>query len=78
MTEAYSDTDKLFPYYGNDTHNGAHFTFNFWFITQLSASSSARDMKYIIDKWFTYMPLRFTPNWVVSTNNILYHLIGLN
>lgn len=68
MTESYSETEKLFPFYGNATHDGAHFTFNFWFITKLGSSSNARDMKYYIDKWFTYMPLRYTANWVVSKN----------
>lgn len=66
MTESYSEIDNLFPYYGNDTTDGAHFTFNFWFITKIFKSSSARDIKYQIDRWFTYMPLRYTANWVVS------------
>lgn len=66
MTESYASEDKLFGYYGNETHNGAHFTFNFWFITQLTKDSSARDIKFVIDKFFTYLPVQHTPNWVVS------------
>lgn len=67
MTESYSDTpNELMLYYGNKTHNGAHFTFNFWLITQLNANSTARDFKFIIEKWFSYMPVNCTANWVVS------------
>lgn len=67
MTESYSEAEQLFPYYGNRTQDGAHFTFNFWFITKVFQSSSAYDIKYQIDNWFTYMSFRYTANWVVSS-----------
>lgn len=66
MTESYSGEDKLFPYYGNETHDGAHFTFNFWFITRVNGGSTAWDVKNTIDSWFRNMPSRYTANWVVS------------
>lgn len=73
MTESYSDVDKIMPYYGNKTHNGVHFPFNFWFIQHLNKGSDARDIKSIIDKWLTYMPLGHTPDWVVMHNQ---HIIN--
>lgn len=67
MTEAYPDNPKdQMLYYGNESCNGAHFTFNFWLITQLNAASTARDFKYVIEKWFSYMPIQYVANWVVS------------
>lgn len=66
MTEAYSDRAALMLYYGNETHDAAHFTFNFWMITRLDASSNARDFKHVIEEWLAYMPLKYSPNWVVS------------
>lgn len=70
MTESYCDNPKdLMRYYGNSTHNGAHFTFNFWLITQLNAKSNAYDFKFIIEKWFSYMPVRYVANWVVCVLN---------
>lgn len=65
MTEAYSPIDKVMNYYGNVTHDRAHFTFNFFFITDLFSTSSARDIKFTIDRYLTYLPKKYTPNWVV-------------
>lgn len=69
MTESYSDEDKLFPYYGNGTHNGAHFAFNFWFITRLNKDSNANDIKNVVDNWFSHMAEHDTANWVVRKFN---------
>lgn len=69
MTESYADADKLFGYYGNATHNGAHFSFNFWFITQLNKDSTATNIKGVIDKWFSNMPERHTANWVLGNHD---------
>lgn len=66
MTESYSGEEQLFPYYGNETHDGAHFTFNFWFITRVNGASTAWDVKNTVDHWFSEMPTRYTANWVVS------------
>lgn len=53
-------------YYGNEEGEiGAHFPFNFDFITDLSAASTARDFVYIILRWLTYMPQGGVANWVV-------------
>ncbi|KAF5298503.1 hypothetical protein FQA39_LY19224 [Lamprigera yunnana] len=69
MTETYSESEKLFPYYGNETHNGAHFSFNFWFITKLNKLSNAGDIKSIIDQWYNDMPKKYTANWVLGNHD---------
>lgn len=64
-------------YYGNERDRiGAHFPFNFDFITSLSKSSNARDFVYVIHRWLTYMPHGKVANWVVSAYHHLYfHII---
>lgn len=67
MTEAYVDNiEKQILYYGNETADGAHFTFNFLLITALNANSTAYDFVFTINKWLSYLPVEFTSNWVVS------------
>lgn len=65
MTESYADIDKAFPFYGNATHDGAHFTFNFFFITRLNAYSKAQDVVNVIHRWMDTLPSKYVPNWVV-------------
>ncbi|KAB0791789.1 hypothetical protein PPYR_03589 [Photinus pyralis] len=69
MTESYAPLGKLFGYYGNEIRDGAHFSFNFWFITELNGQSTAHAIKFVIDKWFTYMPWRYTANWVLGNHD---------
>lgn len=67
FSEGYANVSMTMLYYGNEEGAiGAHFPFNFDFITDLSARSTARDFVYIILRWLTYMPYRAVPNWVVS------------
>lgn len=66
LTEGYTDIKNVMKYYGNATHNGSHLPFNFEFLGNVNKGSDARDMKYYIDKWITYMPVGRTANWVVS------------
>lgn len=68
MTEAYSKIEIIMKYYG-DGHgrDGANVPFNFRFITDLSNSSSARDVKGVIDLWLDNMPSSRIANWVVRT-----------
>lgn len=67
LAEAYANISMTMRYYGDENRIGAHFPFNFDFITRLSASSNARDFVYVILHWLTYMPQGAVPNWVVST-----------
>lgn len=67
LAEAYANISMTMLYYGDENGRiGAHFPFNFDFITTLSAESSARDFAYVIRHWLTYMPKGQVPNWVVS------------
>lgn len=66
LTEGYTDIKNVMKYYGNATHNGSHLPFNFEFLGNVNNKSDARDMKFYIDKWMTYMPVGRTANWVVS------------
>lgn len=65
MTEAYTDLDRMMRYYGKGDRKGS-VPFNFIFLEGLKKNSNARDIKMIVDKWMTYMPLGKTANWVVS------------
>ncbi|KAI5635972.1 alpha amylase, catalytic domain-containing protein [Phthorimaea operculella] len=64
FSEGYANITMTMLYYGpGDELTGAHFPFNFDFITDVSAKSSAKDFVYTIMKWLTYMPNGATPNW---------------
>lgn len=67
MTEAYTDIENTMKFYGNSTHDGAHFTFNFQFITKLNNTSSAKDIVAAIEEWMNNMPSKYIANWVVSS-----------
>jgi alpha-glucosidase len=64
MTEAYASVEDTMAYYGNDTHPGAHFTFNFNFV---SRPTSAQDFDNLVHQWVDNVPKGMQSNWVVST-----------
>lgn len=69
MTEAYTTMNKTMRYYGSDdrSRKGAHFTFNFNFISYLHNENFTVDnVMNCIDLWLSYMPKNYTSNWVVS------------
>lgn len=69
FSEGYANITMTMLYYGNEAGaTGAHFPFNFDFITDVSSESNARDFVYVILKWLTYMPFGAVPNWVVSSS----------
>lgn len=74
MTEAYSPVDVVMGYYGNSTHDGASFTFNFFFIRNTSLTSNGLDFKKIIDTWMYYLPEGRTANWVLGNHD--NHRVG--
>ncbi|XP_041968849.1 maltase 1-like [Aricia agestis] len=70
LAEAYANVSMTMLYYGDeDSRVGAHFPFNFDFITELSAGSSARDFVYVIKRWLTYMPPGHVANWVFGNHD---------
>ncbi|XP_045510802.1 maltase 1-like [Colias croceus] len=70
FSEGYANISMTMLYYGNEDGDiGAHFPFNFDFITDLSAKSNARDFVYIILRWLTYMPHGGIANWVFGNHD---------
>lgn len=65
MTEAYASVEETMAYYGNDTHPGAHFTFNFNLVS--NSPSSAQDFNKTVHQWVDNVPEGKQSNWVVST-----------
>ncbi|CAG5048088.1 unnamed protein product [Parnassius apollo] len=70
LAEAYANITMTMLYYGDERGRiGAHFPFNFDFITSLSAKSNARDFVYVINRWLTYMPRGQVANWVFGNHD---------
>ncbi|XP_063375874.1 maltase A1-like [Cydia fagiglandana] len=70
FSEGYANISMTMLYYGNEAgETGAHFPFNFDFITDVSSESSARDFVYVILKWLSYMPFGAVPNWVFGNHD---------
>ncbi|XP_026490451.2 maltase 1-like [Vanessa tameamea] len=70
FSEGYANVSMTMLYYGNEEGAiGAHFPFNFDFVTDLSSRSTARDFVYIILRWLTYKPHGATPNWVFGNHD---------
>lgn len=67
MSEASTGIKKAVKYYGSGHRGGAHIPLNFALISDLNKDSDARDIKYMVDRWLTYKPLKKPANWVVST-----------
>lgn len=61
MTEAYTSLENTIRYY----HYGSHIPFNFNFIMNVNASSSATEFKNIMDEWMKAKPEKGVANWVV-------------
>jgi alpha-glucosidase len=62
MIEAYANISSTMMYYAY----GAHFPFNFGFITSVNIASNARNIKHVIDDWMKNLPVGATSSWVVS------------
>ncbi|PSN29802.1 Maltase 2 [Blattella germanica] len=64
MIEAYATFEQTMNFYGNESHPGAHFPFNFFFISDLNNTSTASDFRDIINLWMDHMTTGRWPNWV--------------
>lgn len=60
LMEAYSDPEHTMQYYNYDL-----IPFNFKFITNVNATSSAQEFKQQIDLWMNSMPRGKIANWAV-------------
>ena len=66
MTAAHTGIKTAVRYYGGGSRKGAHIPFNFVLFDDVDKDSDARDIKFAVDKWLTYKPLRKRANWVVG------------
>lgn len=71
MTESYTDIKTTMLYYGlpDGSRLGAHFTFNFFYITNVNNNSNAQDFVDIIDTWYENMPDIYVANWVAGNHD---------
>ncbi|KAF5286038.1 hypothetical protein FQR65_LT12973 [Abscondita terminalis] len=69
MTEAYANITDTMKYYGDGDKDGAHFTFNFQFISYINNASNAYDIVSRVNEWLQYMPTKYVPNWVLGNHD---------
>lgn len=71
MTEAYSDINHTMLYYGTPDGKtlGAHFTFNFYLITDINITSTAQNIADTLTKWLDAIPEIYTSNWVLGNHD---------
>ncbi|XP_059058094.1 maltase 2-like [Achroia grisella] len=69
MTDANTNIKSAVRYYGEGIHSGAHIPFNLALIEDLDKDSDARDIKYTVDRWLTYKPLKKQANWVFGNHD---------
>ncbi|XP_044744078.1 maltase A1-like isoform X1 [Chrysoperla carnea] len=74
MVETYEGPPLVMKFYGNSTHEGACFPFNFQFIVNLTSESNAQEYKALIDKWMDNLPEGRIPNWVLGNHD--QHRVG--
>lgn len=65
IAEAWGTEKQVKEYYGNSTHPGVHFPFNFEFALQWDYLSPD-SFRQIINKWFRMTPNGVAYNWLVS------------
>lgn len=67
LTEAsHTSIKNAVKYYGEGVRNGAHIPINTYLMSDLDKEFDARDIKYTVDKWLTYKPLKKQANWMVN------------
>lgn len=68
MTEAYAPIEKQMLFYGTEDGSvkGAHFTFNFVFVSSLRKHYTADDIVKAMRSWLERIPSQYTSNWLVS------------
>ncbi|XP_044744087.1 maltase A1-like [Chrysoperla carnea] len=74
MVESYESPPLVMKYYGNSTHDGACFPFNFQFIPNVTIDSNAHEYKALIDKWMDNLPEGRVANWVLGNHD--RHRVG--
>ncbi|CAH1738050.1 unnamed protein product [Aphis gossypii] len=69
VTESYTSIKNTMRYFGNETHLGAHISFNFEFIEKLNDSSNAAKFNDVVYNWLDNMPDGKCANWVIGNHD---------
>ncbi|XP_026670847.1 maltase 1-like [Ceratina calcarata] len=79
IAESRDSDEKLISLYGNGTHKGIA-PFNFRFITSIRNTSTAEQIKNVLEGWIKKLPNNTSTNWVLSNhdNSRAASRIGLN
>nr|XP_031833680.1 maltase 2-like [Nomia melanderi] len=79
IVESFDSDETLVKYYGNRNNKGIP-PFNFHFITSIQNTSTAGDIRCVIQDWLEMIPNNASTNWVLSNhdNPRAASRIGLN
>ncbi|XKL60458.1 hypothetical protein PGB90_007515 [Kerria lacca] len=69
VTEAYGKAEEVIKFFGISKRLGAHFPFNFLFITNVNKESNAIALRDIIQNWYKHMPHYGWGNWVIGNHD---------
>ncbi|XP_067013713.2 maltase A1 [Anabrus simplex] len=69
MVEAYANLTETMKYYGTPEKPGAHFPFNFQFISYLNNASTGQDVRDYVLQWEQNKPSWAWSNWVVGNHD---------
>lgn len=71
MTEVYATLNQTLYYYGTPDGStlGAHFTFNFFFITDLNIDSTAEGIANVANNWLSHLPDIYVSNSVLGNHD---------
>ncbi|KAG8232637.1 hypothetical protein J437_LFUL012597, partial [Ladona fulva] len=69
MAEVYDSIEETMKYYGIASQPLADFPFNFLFITNVNATSTAQDIMNNINLWLKNMPKGMDANWVLGNHD---------
>lgn len=69
MTEAYTALDNIIKFYGDGKRLGSHVPFNFELISNVDATSTAKDYAERIKIFYDKVPSGLQPNWVLGNHD---------
>uniref|UniRef100_A0A336MY77 CSON008232 protein n=1 Tax=Culicoides sonorensis TaxID=179676 RepID=A0A336MY77_CULSO len=56
LTEAYTSLENILKFYGDSTRNGSHVPFNFDLLSNLKITSTAKDIKILVENFLNRVP----------------------
>uniref|UniRef100_A0A336M0N4 CSON005788 protein n=1 Tax=Culicoides sonorensis TaxID=179676 RepID=A0A336M0N4_CULSO len=63
LTEAYTSLENILKFYGDSTRNGSHVPFNFDLLSNLKITSTAKDIKILVENFLNRVPYGKEANW---------------